>query len=141
MSAQQRFHHNLVASQTRCAEGHTKMPHLCVIGTHDFDELLGEVTRLELARELFERVNERVAVEWNPLASDYEHLDDFRDRVEQEEFASIQGDGSTPASSPAVAEAEASLDPRQRASMTEYFEFCGCKCFRALCEPRGFWFA
>jgi hypothetical protein len=36
---------------------------------------------------------------------------------------------------------EIGLDKRQLESMTEWFEFCGCKVFRAFSVERGFIFA
>lgn len=141
-NAQKRFAVALSEAQTGVTP-HDKMPYLCVIGTHDFDELSEELVRMDVFREYKERVNRRVADEWNPFdepSSPDNHFETFRERIEQEEFDNIQV-GSTPSASPVIAEAEAALDPRQRASMTECLEFCGCKCFRSLNEQRGFWFA
>lgn len=117
-----------------------KMPYLCIIGTHDFDELRAECMRLEEARDAVARIDDRLAHEWNPLDTSCERFEALRERIEQEEFARIQV-GSTSAANPVIAEAEADYDPKQRASLTESLEFCGCKCFRSLSEARGFWFA
>lgn len=143
MNAQQRFHHCLTVAQGLC-ECPDKMPYLCVVGTHDFDELRCELMRLEEGRAVLERVSERIATEWdntyNPFAPCVETFPQFVSRVEQEEFDKIQV-GSTPAASPVIAEAESDYDARQIVSQTECLEFCGCKCYRSLNEQRGFWFA
>lgn len=139
MTSQQRFHHYLVQAQELCTNAN-KMPYLCVIGTHDFDELFEECKRHVIATKFRERVDERIAYEWNPFNTSNVDFEEFRERVEQEEFDKMKV-GSEPSGSPLVAEAEAAMDLRQRAPQTEHFEFCGCKCFRSLCDARGFWFA
>ena len=141
MNTQRRFQHHLLEQQRLCAAGPEKMPYLCVIGTQDFDELRAELSQLEVFRDCVSRVEDRLANEWDPFNTSCEQFSALRSRIEQEEFSKTQL-GPTPASSPVIAEAEAAeLDPRQSSSLTEWFEYCGCKCFRALSSSRGFWFA
>jgi hypothetical protein len=142
MNAQQRFRHLLENSQALCAAGPDKMPYLCVIGTQDFDELRAEVESLYEQRDYLSRIEDRLANEWDPLNPSCEQFSALRERIEQEEFGREQASTlDTPAASPIIAEVGASLDPRQKASLTEWFEYCGCRCFRALSGLRGFWFA
>jgi hypothetical protein len=140
MSAQDRFNHALTTAQSLSVTPE-KMPYLCVVGTFDFDELKAEILRTMEWHHYHQRVCERLANEWDPFNTSDKHFDAFKERIEQEEFGREIVTNETPATSPVLAEAEAGLDPRQQRSLTDFFEYCGCKCFRSLDQPRGFWFA
>lgn len=142
MSAQDRFQHALVTAQGLSVTP-DKMPYLCVVGAFDFDELRAECLQLYRYMDYRQRVDARLA-EWDPCKSfiNGTTFEQFRERVEQEEFSTECVATHIP-QTPIEAEAETflALDPKQRASLTENLEYCGCKCFRSLDQPRGFWFA
>lgn len=140
MNAQQRFQQHLRHAQDQFGE-QPKMPYLCVVGSHDFDELKAELLKHTEFLAMHERIARRLSNDWDPFNTSCANFAQFKENVEQEEFTRELMENETAASSPLVAEAQAAMDPIQRKSLTDYFLYCGCHCFRSLNEPRGFWFA
>lgn len=143
MGVQNRFFDALEFAQSWSGNlsARDRMPFLCVVGYDDFAELMSAAQR-----------DSSYSLPLNlPLPGDPEaEKSAGTGPINDPELDALQ---LIPKINPAWVEAGKVLhcdipglrptlpDDRQLASQTEWFEFCGCKCFRSLCNPRGFSFA
>lgn len=147
MSAEDRFYRALRAEQESCANPE-KMPYLCIAGFADFDELNAEQgAKIMALADAWLAASSDPAKTWSPECTS--SLPSFQNtphdilRVNDTPHPDPQAQNNRH-QHPELSQGPADvlgLDNRQLESQTEWFEFCGCKVFRAMSQPRGFVFA